>query len=240
MSTENITNKLPSASKVWSSQLWTQFKQLRIEAWKSEDFYGVWIRDLARPVRRSNQLSYEVTDTGGWSFVGSNEPVKNECEVIYEIFLASHRCREITRTGSTPVEILTFSGFYTQLLKFAFITAMIIVYLISNPQLNIWNISYITSQVTKPLYLMRRMKVNIIHAFWCGLAIGLPLPSSKYPSEAMFKDLFQAAKRNGSKYIIIYLNAVSCDLSLHYFLRCHALQYARFVYRNQISIYHCY
>ena len=69
--------------------------------------------------------------------MGSNEPMRNECEVIYEIFLASHRCREITRTGSNPVEILTFSGFYTQLLKFAFITAMIIVYLISNPQLNI-------------------------------------------------------------------------------------------------------
>lgn len=110
----------------------------------------------------------------------------------------------------------------------------------SHPQLNIWNISYISSQVTKLLYLMRRIKVNIIHAFWCGLVIGLPLPSSKYPSEAMFKDLFQAAKRNGSKYIIIYLNAVSCDLCLHYFIRCHALQYARFVYRNQISICHCY
>ena len=28
-------------SKLWSSQLWTQFKQLRIEAWKSQDFNGV-------------------------------------------------------------------------------------------------------------------------------------------------------------------------------------------------------
>ena len=26
------------SSKPWSSQLWTQFKQLRIEAWKSQDF----------------------------------------------------------------------------------------------------------------------------------------------------------------------------------------------------------
>ena len=29
------------SSKLWSSQLWTQFKQLRIEAWKSQDFNGV-------------------------------------------------------------------------------------------------------------------------------------------------------------------------------------------------------
>ena len=28
--------------------------------------------DLAIPVQRSNQLSYEDTDTGSWVFVGSN------------------------------------------------------------------------------------------------------------------------------------------------------------------------
>ena len=50
------------SSKIWWSQLWTQFKQLRIEAWKSQGFNWVWIRDLAMPVRRSNQLSYEATD----------------------------------------------------------------------------------------------------------------------------------------------------------------------------------
>ena len=60
--------------------------QLRIEAWKSQDFNGVWTRDLAIPVRRSNQLSYEATDVGNWSFVSSNEPVKNGCEVIYKMF----------------------------------------------------------------------------------------------------------------------------------------------------------
>jgi len=31
-------------------------------------------------------LSYEATDVGSWSSVGSNEPLKNECELIYEIF----------------------------------------------------------------------------------------------------------------------------------------------------------
>ena len=80
-----------------------KFKQLCIEAWKSQDFNGVWTRDLAIPVRRSNQLSYEATDVGTWSFVSSNEPVREEW-----------------------MWSLTCSGFYTQLLKFAFITAMII------------------------------------------------------------------------------------------------------------------
>ena len=44
--------------------------------------------DLTIPMRRSiiNQLSYETTDVGSWSFVGSNKPVRNECEVICEIF----------------------------------------------------------------------------------------------------------------------------------------------------------
>ena len=74
------------SSKPWSSQLWTQFKQLRIETWKSQVFNGVWTRDLAIPLRRSNQLSYEATDVGSWSVASSNEPVKNGCEEIYELF----------------------------------------------------------------------------------------------------------------------------------------------------------
>ena len=57
-----------------------------LEAWKSQDFNRVWTRDLARGVRRSNQLSYEATDVGSWSFVGPKEPVRNECKVIYEKF----------------------------------------------------------------------------------------------------------------------------------------------------------
>ena len=55
-----------------------------VEAWKSQDFNRVWTCDLVIPVRRSNQLSYEDTDIGSWSFVGPKEPVRNECEVFYE------------------------------------------------------------------------------------------------------------------------------------------------------------
>ena len=57
-----------------------------LEAWKSQDFHRVWTRDLPILVQCSNQLSYEATDVGSWSFVGPKEPVRNEFEVIYEIF----------------------------------------------------------------------------------------------------------------------------------------------------------
>ena len=44
-----------------------------IEAWKSQDFNRDWTRDLAILVQRSNQLSYEDTDIGRWSFLGRKE-----------------------------------------------------------------------------------------------------------------------------------------------------------------------
>ena len=69
--------------------------QLRKEAWKKkkkiQDFNGVWTRDLAIPVRCSNQLSYEATNVSGF---------------IAQLVRASHRYREVT--GSNPVEVLNF------------------------------------------------------------------------------------------------------------------------------------
>jgi len=47
---------------------------------------GARTRGPATPVGRSNQPSHEATDVGSWSFVSSNEPVKNGFEVIYEMF----------------------------------------------------------------------------------------------------------------------------------------------------------
>ena len=52
------------SNEEWSSQFWTQFMQLRKKSEKkNQDFNGIWTRDLAIPVRRSNQLSYEATDS---------------------------------------------------------------------------------------------------------------------------------------------------------------------------------
>ena len=52
-----------------------------------------------------NQLRYEATNSG---FI----PVSG---FIPQLVRASHRFRKVT--GSNPVEVLTFPGFYTQLLK---------------------------------------------------------------------------------------------------------------------------
>ena len=60
-------NQIWNKVKLWSSQLWTQLPQLRKEAWKFQDFNGVWTRELGIPVRRSNHLSYEATAVGSWS-----------------------------------------------------------------------------------------------------------------------------------------------------------------------------
>mgnify|MGYP007058330021 CR=1 FL=1 len=35
-----------------------------LEAWKIQDFNGVWTRDLAIPVQHSNELSYEAINIG--------------------------------------------------------------------------------------------------------------------------------------------------------------------------------
>ena len=56
------------SSEQWSSQLWTQKKSLQN---KNQDFNGIWTRDLAIPMRRSYQLSYEATDVGSWPITSS-------------------------------------------------------------------------------------------------------------------------------------------------------------------------
>ena len=72
-------------------------------------------------------------------------PVPEVSGFIAQLVRASHRYREIT--GSNPVEVLTFLGFYTQLLKLrSQLRQLIIAYLISNPHINTWNILHITSR----------------------------------------------------------------------------------------------
>ena len=62
--------------KKWSSQ-WTQFMESCKEAWKKiQDFNGVWTHDLTITAAMLYQLSYEATDVGSRSIVGSYFPVK--------------------------------------------------------------------------------------------------------------------------------------------------------------------
>ena len=67
------------SNEEWSSQLWSQLLQLRKEAWKKkiQDFNGAWTRDLANAGATLYQLSYEATDVGSRSIVGSYVPVKD-------------------------------------------------------------------------------------------------------------------------------------------------------------------
>ena len=62
--------------KKWSTQ-WTQFMQLRKEAWKKKSGLQLglnpWPRDTGAMLY---QLSYEATDVGSRSIVGSYVPVK--------------------------------------------------------------------------------------------------------------------------------------------------------------------
>ena len=68
------------SSELWYSQLLKQFMQLYIKKPEtSQDFNRFWTRDLVILVRCSNQLSYDATDIGSWSFVAPKEPVRNDC-----------------------------------------------------------------------------------------------------------------------------------------------------------------
>ena len=64
---------------------------------KNSGLNGVWTRDLAIPVRRSNQLSCEATDVGSWSIVKqmlhsnhTSEPVEMISSAIFLAFSWLH------------------------------------------------------------------------------------------------------------------------------------------------------
>ena len=125
------TADMKSSEAMIFAQLWMQFLQLRREAWKIQDFNWVWTRDLAILVRRSNQQSYEATEVGSLSFVGSDVPVGNESMMkwfkemnhirtsymihfIYHFIIVSFFTGPI-RTHKWPAP--NFSGFIAQLVR---------------------------------------------------------------------------------------------------------------------------
>ena len=71
--------------KKWSSQ-WTQFMQLRKEAWKKiQDFNGVWTRDLAIPVRCSTNWAMKPLTLGAGQLWVHMFQWKKWVLMIYEI-----------------------------------------------------------------------------------------------------------------------------------------------------------
>ena len=62
------------------SQWWAQISIASRSLKNFQDFNGILTRDLAIPVRCSNQLSYEATDVGSWSLLSSQLPVISNYE----------------------------------------------------------------------------------------------------------------------------------------------------------------
>ena len=65
------------SNEEWSSQLWSQFLQLRKEAWKNSGLQrglNPWPRNTGATLY---QRSYEATDVGSRSILGSYVPVKD-------------------------------------------------------------------------------------------------------------------------------------------------------------------
>ena len=135
----------------WSSQL-TQLMQLHREAWKKiQDFNRVWTCDLAITGAMLYQLSYEATDVGSRSIVGSYVPVRemsvndiwNESYVTAEMNHMWLRKWNETKWSSQLTQFMqlrkeawknsrTSKGFATITSSFHFIS-----------EVHIWFISYI-------------------------------------------------------------------------------------------------
>ena len=75
----NIELRILKSSKLWSSQLWPQFKQLHIEAWKSQDFRTSRYRCDAL-----NNWAMKPLTLGASHLWVLMSPWG--CEVIYEMF----------------------------------------------------------------------------------------------------------------------------------------------------------
>ena len=119
------------SSKLWSSQLWTQFKQSRGHGFKSR-----WSPDFFSPrfscdVTAAMLVYRTIAKKVFWEF---DSIIMQNLSDILPLFCTPTWPFHHVSENQYPIAYI------------AFITAMIIAYLISNPQFNIWNISYITSQ----------------------------------------------------------------------------------------------
>ena len=100
------------SNEEWSSQLWTQFMQLCKKPEKNNSrLNGVWTRDLAIPVRCSNQLSYEATDVGSWSIMCSYVPLEKKNALYLSVNVFSTK----VLVGDTIFTSLT--GYGTAILR---------------------------------------------------------------------------------------------------------------------------
>ena len=76
------------------------------------------------PVRRSNQLSYEATDVGSGSFVGSKVPVMNESmnKVIYKMNGRRGNVQDLREFIHRESEFLTTASFKLHILLLKYLS----------------------------------------------------------------------------------------------------------------------
>ena len=136
--------------KLWSSQLWTQFLQLRKEAWKFQYFNGVWARDLGTGIARSRVQ----TPLKSWIFrktLDGNDQnqVADQRFSLKQWFSGGAQSRGLRKPGCGHCYLRFFEFFRLlyAIAKIAFITARIMTSLEKCfvTQVQFWKIEHLLS-----------------------------------------------------------------------------------------------
>ena len=109
------------ASQRWNDHIWNCGYEIKWSYDPRSYERKFWTRDLAIPVWHSNQLSYEATEVGSWSFVGSNVPVRDESTMKWYMKWIIYGT-----AGFKPRWSPEFFRLLYAIAKIAFITARII------------------------------------------------------------------------------------------------------------------
>jgi len=114
------------------------------------------------PLQNSNLAGNNWEIWGGREVTSSNQDSKNNLATLVcgKSVQKSLQKPTLPNSNFDPVQPCWSPDFFRLLYAIAFITAMIIADLIWNPQFNIWNISYITSQ-----YSMSKLAGYVLK-FW--------------------------------------------------------------------------
>ena len=120
-------------SKPWSSQLWTQFKQLRIEAWKCQDFNGVWTRDNGATLQPTELWSH-----WRWELVICDRKWRNS-EHTSSLQIITHIYLRILKNHIAFFEIgdfkhvrINFNNYVMQSSAWIYFLSLIVTYIVSN------------------------------------------------------------------------------------------------------------
>ena len=124
--------------KGWHQILLLLMSPWRMDIWNVHNCDDHSSLDFKSAVQCMKHFIYHFTSILHGMIRTHKWPAPNVSGFIAQLVRASHQYREVT--GSNPIEVLAFPGFYTQLLKIAFITAMIIAHLYLNCWTTFWSL----------------------------------------------------------------------------------------------------